>query len=49
MEILGKIEANIELGQATVSLMQGATDFETNRLNQNFARIKELIEEIEKD
>ena len=43
--ILGKIEANVELGQNKVDLIEG-NEWEVNSLKNNLARIKELIEEI---
>ena len=46
--ILGKIEANVELGQNKLDLIEG-NDWEVNGLKNNLARIKELIEEITKE
>lgn len=48
LEILGKIEANVELGQNKLDLIERHPDYqwEVNSLKNNLARIKELIEEI---
>lgn len=49
--ILGKIEANVELGQNKLDLIEKHPDYqwEVNSLKNNLARIKELIEEITKE
>jgi hypothetical protein len=49
--ILGKIEANVQLGQNKLDLIEGHPDYqwEVNSLKNNLARIKELIEDITKD
>ena len=46
--ILGKIEANVELGKNKLDLIEKHPDYqwEVNSLKNNLARIKELIEEI---
>ena len=46
--ILGKIEANVQLGQNKVDLIEG-NEWEVNSLKNNLARIKELIEEVTKE
>jgi hypothetical protein len=49
--ILGKIEANVELGQNKLDLIESHPDYqwEVNSLKNNLARIKELIEDITKE
>tara|TARA_R100001163_G_C4955698_1_gene121586 strand:- start:50 stop:304 length:255 start_codon:yes stop_codon:yes gene_type:complete len=49
--ILGKIEANVQLGQNKLDLIEGHPDYqwEVNSLKNNLARIKELIEDITKE
>ena len=49
--ILGKIEANVELGQNKLDLIERHPDYqwEVNSLKNNLARIKELIEEVTKE
>ena len=47
---IGKIEANIEQGQTTLSyIREKEYSWEVNSLNNNLARIQELIDEITKE
>ena len=47
---IGKIEARLDMSQTTLGYIQSkANSWEVNALNNNLARIQELIDEITKE